>query len=385
MTASDLLRALIRIPSVNPDGDPGTTRTGEKDCANFVAEFLRSCDAETSLEDALPGRPNVIGRFPSRAKRKPRLLLAPHTDTVSVMGMTIDPFAGELRDGKIWGRGASDTKGSMAAMLVALRECRDILPDLSHEIWFAGLAGEEAGQQGARALAAKEKFDFAIVGEPTRLQMVNTHKGAVWLTLRAHGRAAHASTPQNGENAIEKIMDALEYVRRELRTSFASQTDNTLGAPTFSIGTIQGGSKINIVPDFCEARIDIRTVPGQDLLPFLDALAQRFPSLEIVRRISGPLWTDPAHPLIGVLESCGSQRAGAPWFCDAAVLSEGGTPAIALGPGSIEQAHTADEWISVADLDAGAEFFKRLLRSLEQPVGLGNRDGIGSLKNPTKN
>lgn len=373
MTAVDLLRELIRIPSVNPDGDPGTPHTGERDCANFVAEFLRSCDAEVSVEDVLPGRPNVLGRFPSQGKPKPRLLLAPHTDTVSVAGMTIDPFGAELREGKVWGRGASDTKGSMAAMLVALRECREMLTGLSHEIWFVGLVGEEAGQHGSKALAAKEKFDFAIVGEPTRLQIVHTHKGAVWLTLRARGRAVHASMPQNGENAIEKMMDALEILRRELRAGFASQRDQTLGAPTFSIGTIQGGSKINIVPDFCEARVDIRTIPGQDLSPLADSLEKRFPGLEIRRRISAPLWTDPAHPVIGALKSCGVGLAGAPWFCDAAVLSEGGTPAVAMGPGSIEQAHTADEWISVADLDAGVAFFTRFLQSLSQPEGDGRR------------
>jgi acetylornithine deacetylase/succinyl-diaminopimelate desuccinylase family protein len=384
MTATDLLRELIRIPSVNPDGDPGTTCTGEKDCANFVAEFLRSCHAEARVEDVLPGRPNILGRFPYRGKAKPRLLLAPHTDTVSVAGMTIDPFSADLRDGKVWGRGATDTKGSMAAMLVALRECRDILPGLSHEIWFAGLMGEEAGQQGAKALAAKEKFDFAIVGEPTQLQIVNTHKGAVWLTLRAHGRAAHGSMPQNGENAIEKVMDTLEALRRELRVDFASQWNETLGAPTFSIGTIQGGSKINIVPDLCEARVDIRTIPGQDLSPLLDSLAKRFPGLEIGRRTSAPLWTDPAHPLVGVLESCGARFAGAPWFCDAAVLSAGGTPAVALGPGSIEQAHTADEWISVAELEAGVAFFKRLLQSLKQPVGLGIKSEFEARKIPEK-
>jgi succinyl-diaminopimelate desuccinylase len=371
MTAADLLRELVRIPSVNPDGDPATTRTGEKDCADFIAEFLRSCDAEASVEDVLPGRPNVLGRFPSHGKSKPRVLFAPHTDTVSVAGMTIDPFAAELRDGKIWGRGATDTKGSMAAMLFALRECRDILPGLSHEIWFAGLMGEEAGQQGARALSARERFDFAIVGEPTQLQIVHTHKGSVWLTLRARGRAAHASMPQNGENAIEKIMDALEILRRELSADFASQWDETLGAPTFSIGTIHGGSKINIVPDLCEARVDIRTIPGQDLAPLLDWLAKRFPGLEIERRTSGYLRTDPAHPLVGLLESCGSHRAGAAWFCDAAVLSAAGTPAVALGPGSMEQAHTADEWISVAELEAGVAFFKQLLQSLKLPVGLG--------------
>jgi succinyl-diaminopimelate desuccinylase len=366
MTVADLLRELIRIPSVDPDGDPGTTLTGEKDCANFVGDFLRSCGAETWVEDVLPDRPNVLGRFPSDRKAKPRLLFAPHTDTVSVAGMVIEPFSGELRDGRIWGRGASDAKGSMAAMLFALSECRDVLPRLSHEIWFAGFMGEEAGQQGVKALSATERFDFAIVGEPTGLQTVNTHKGSVWLSVRAHGRAVHASMPQIGENAIEKILDLLEALRSELAAGFSTQRDETLGPLTFNIGTIQGGSKINIVPDFCEARIDIRTLPGQDLAPLLDALAKRFPGLEFVRRISGPLKTDPAHPFIRVLESCGARCVGAPWFCDAALLAAAGTPAVALGPGSMDQAHTADEWISLTDLEAGVGFFKALFEKLSQ-------------------
>ncbi len=153
MTVADLLRELIRIPSVNPDGDPGTTHTGEKECAKFVADFLRSCGAEAWLEDVLPDRPNVLGRFPSAGKAKPRLLFAPHTDTVSVAGMSIDPFSGELRDGKIWGRGASDTKGPMAAMLFALLECKDILPDaLSRDLvcGIHGRGGWPAGRQGPR-------------------------------------------------------------------------------------------------------------------------------------------------------------------------------------------------------------------------------------------
>ena len=364
MTVADLLRELIRIPSVNPDGDPGTIHTSEKECATFVADFLRSCGAEAWLEDVLPERPNVLGCFPSAEKGKPRLLLAPHTDTVSVAGMTIDPFSGELRDGKIWGRGASDTKGPMAAMLFALLECKDVLPHLSHEIWFAGFMGEEAGQQGARALAGKEKFDFAIIGEPTGLQTVHTHKGSVWLTLRAHGRAAHASTPQIGENAIEKILAAIETLQGELSARFGAHSDEILGPLTFNLGTIQGGSRINIVPDLCEAKIDIRTLPGQDLAPLLDSLTEEFAGVEFEWRILGPLQTDLAHPFIQVLEACGARCVGAPWFCDAAFLAAAGTPAVALGPGSMDQAHTADEWISLADLEAGVEFFKEVLGKL---------------------
>ena len=171
--------------------------------------------------------------------------------------------------------------------------------------------------------------------------------------------------PQLGENAIEKMVEALAVLRRELRTCFASQIDKILGMPTFSVGTIRGGTKINIVPDVCEAEVDIRTIPEQDLSAPLDSLAARFPDLEIERKkVSSPSKTDSIHPLIGVLESCGARCVGVPWFCDAAVLCEAGTPAVALGPGSIEQAHTADEWIAVEDLEAGVAFFKRFLLSL---------------------
>src|SRR6187431_3293367 len=159
-TVTELCQALVRIPSVNPDGDPGVTQTGEADCAAYVGEFLRHCGAEVVLEEVLPKRPNVIGRFASHpspdGKAKARILFGPHLDTVGVGGMSIDPFGGELRDGRIWGRGACDTKGPMASMLWALRESRDRLADLSHEIWFAGLMSEEADQHGSRALAREE-------------------------------------------------------------------------------------------------------------------------------------------------------------------------------------------------------------------------------------
>ena len=122
----ELTQALVRIPSVNPDGDPGTGCIGEQQCALYVADFLRAAGAEVTLEEVEPARPNVIGRFPTHPSAngtpKPRILFAPHTDTVSVGGMTIPPFGGELRDGKVWGRGASDTKGPMASMLWALHE-----------------------------------------------------------------------------------------------------------------------------------------------------------------------------------------------------------------------------------------------------------------------
>jgi len=364
-TVSDLLSQLVRIPSVNPAGDPGTQEVGEKRCAEFLAGHLRDLGASVELRDVFPGRPNVLARFPSDRPGKPRLLLAPHTDTVSVVGMTIDPFGGEVRDGKIWGRGSSDTKGPMAAMLAALGNCRDRLPALSHEIWFAGLMGEEVGQHGAKTLAGQERFDFVIVGEPTSLETVHTHKGSARLTLRTRGKAAHSSTPDRGISAIIKMLDVLEVFRREAGGDFATRCDPVLGPPTFNIGTLRGGSNTNIVPDLCEAAVDIRTIPGQDVQPLLEALMVRFPDLEIEAKKSAPLRTEPDHALVRMLASCGAPPVGAPWFCDGALFAAVGMPAVALGPGSIAQAHTEDEWISIADLEKGEAFFTAFLGCLE--------------------
>ena len=367
-SVSELAQALVRVPSVNPDGDPGTDRTGEQACAEYIAEFLRGIGAEVSLQEVHARRPNVVARFPAGGA-KPRLLFAPHTDTVSVAGMTIDAFGGEIREGKIFGRGASDTKGPMAAMLWALHDSRDLLPHLSHEIWFAGLMGEEAGQDGAKALAAKEKFDFVVVGEPTDLEVVFKHKVDVTARIIATGRAAHSSCPERGENAITKLAAGLLSLEKALSAYFAKISDPVLGHPTYSIGTIRGGTKFNIVPDHAEAVIDLRLLPSQwkdgDAREVFEVMRSACPGLT-VEKIAGSeaLDTDPSHPLIAKLVEVGGKPAGAAWFCDAAIFSAAGTPAVAVGPGSIAQAHTEDEFIEVAALERGVEFFKKFLHSL---------------------
>ena len=368
MSAVELLQALVRIPSVNPDGNPGLETTGEAACAQYVAEFLRAAGAQAELEEVLPGRPNVVGFFPSDRKGKKRVVFAPHLDTVSIVGMTIDPFSAEERDGKRWGRGACDTKGPMAAMLWALWEMRERLPSLGSEIGFAGLMGEEAGQYGAKAFVASHHADFALIGEPTEWGVVHTHKGSTWLHLTTRGRAVHASAPERGVNAIDKMMEVLGVLREKVIPGLAALRDPVLGAPTASVGTIRGGSKINIVPDFCEASVDFRTVPEQDRPGFVEeivaALRKVCPDLEASWHQSRPLWTDPAHPLVAALERAGGKPCGAPWFCDAAVFAAAGIPAVAAGPGSIAQAHTNDEWISVEELHRGVAFYKAFLGQL---------------------
>jgi acetylornithine deacetylase/succinyl-diaminopimelate desuccinylase-like protein len=367
--ATQLCRELVKIPSVNPEDNPGTSEVGEKRCAQWLCDWIgdQFPGAKLELQEVLPDRPNVVARFPSDRPNKPRLLLAPHTDTVSVVGMSIDPFGGEIREGRVWGRGASDTKGPMSAMLAGLYAARDLLPQLSHEIWFAGLAGEEAGQHGAHALAAKEQFDLVIAGEPTNLDFVHTHKGSMFLTLSTTGLAVHAANPRLGKNAIHPMLDVLAHIRDHIEPWLQGFTHQILGSSTISVGTIIGGSKTNVVPDFCKATIDVRTIPSQTAefeVELFARLRAIHPELDIKVAKADPLYTDPSHPILQKLKTLGSKPVGAPWFCDAAAFARRGSAAIALGPGSIAQAHTKDEWISTDDLAEGAEFFYKLLASL---------------------
>lgn len=376
----ELLQALIRIPSVNPDGDPGTELpdvTGELACAQWVGDFLRSCGADVVLEEVETGRPNVIGRFASNpaaseGAQKPRLLFAPHTDTVGVGGMIIEPWSGEIRDGKIWGRGASDTKGTMAGMLWALWELRDQIAALNVEVAFVGLMGEETSQLGSKYFAEhhRDQFDFAIVGEPTELDVVHTHKGCVWLTLTTRGKAVHGSQPERGDNALMKMLPVLQALDGEFRERLAAFQHPVLGHSTINIGQCRAGTRCNIVPDHCEAALDFRTTPDLAARPGgvqaeLEAFLAEKGFADFVEvgvlNFSEPLDTDPQNPFVQGFVPLGSKLIGAPWFCDAAYLALGGIPAVAVGPGSIAQAHTIDEHLAVDALEEGARFYRTYL------------------------
>jgi acetylornithine deacetylase/succinyl-diaminopimelate desuccinylase-like protein len=373
-----LLQDLVRIPSVNPDNAPGTDRTGEADLAHHLVDWFKSLNAEVTLENVRPGRPNLIARL-APLDGRPRILLGPHLDTVGVGGMTIDPFGAEIRDGKVWGRGASDTKGPMAAMLWGLYENRDALADSPVAIDFVAFMGEESGQWGSKHFVARHHagYDFAVVGEPTSLQVVHVTKGSLWTTLRATGKAAHSSQPERGENAALKLARALDVLDRELTPKLATFLHPVLGRSTMNVGVLRAGSRPNIVPDLAEAEIDIRITPalaaeGGALKLLTETIAALGLLLEIVRpHENPPMETTAEHPMIRALlaTSPGTGLAGAPWFSDAAHLSHGGIPSICIGPGSIDQAHTADEFIDIEQLEEGARFFSRFVKDVTEGGG----------------
>jgi acetylornithine deacetylase/succinyl-diaminopimelate desuccinylase-like protein len=361
-SVTELCRALVRIPSENPSGAPESK--GEEAIARFVGEFLSSHGASVEFEYVAAGRPNVYGWFPKPPEAKTTILFAPHLDTVPVRGMTIDPFSGDIVDGRLLGRGATDTKGPMAAMLWALTTAD--LSKLNVSVGFVGLADEEADQLGSKVSAQRHQADFVVVAEPTDLNVVYTHKGTAWMQLNARGKAAHAADPDAGINAIELLTEAFAALKTEFPHLCPTAANETLGQPTISLGTISGGVKINVVPDHSQADVDIRTLPGQEgMVSAVESfLARRFPEVQATPlKVSHPLYTDPAHPIIEKFVALGSQRIGVPWFCDAAFYAEQNTPAIAIGPGTIKQAHTCDEFIEIRELERGAEFFRSFLSS----------------------
>lgn len=368
-----LLQHLVRIPSVNPDHAPGCAESGEEEVANFLVGWLEALGGEVELEEVQARRPNVIARF-APLDGRPRILLGPHLDTVGVGGMTIEPFAGELRDGRVWGRGASDTKGPMAAMLWALRETRGLLAKLPVAVDFVAFMGEESGQWGSKDFVRKHaaEYMFAVVGEPTSMQVVHVTKGSLWATLRASGKAAHSSQPERGDNAILKLTRALDTLDYHLGHALAAFTHPVLGRSTLNVGVIRGGSRPNIVPDLAEADIDMRITPdlaaaGGGLRLLRETLEDHALPVEMVRSNENPpMETAAGHPMVQALLAVdpATQLAGAPWFSDAAHLSNGGVPGICLGPGSIDQAHTVDEFIEVAALQHGAAFLQAFIRNL---------------------
>lgn len=360
----DLCQALVQIPSENPSGSAASH--GEKAIARYVGEFLECLGAEVEYEEIGPGRPNVYGLWPVPPGATQRILFAPHLDTVTVEGMTVDPFLGKCLDGRLFGRGSSDTKGSMASMLWALKSVD--LSKLSVAVGFAGLADEEFEQFGAKACAVRNMADFAIVGEPTNLNVVHTHKGTAWIEIETRGKSVHASIPETGVNAIDRMTYTLKILNDRFPEICPVQPDPVLGIPTLSTGRIRGGTKINVVPDRCYAEIDIRILPGQESMA--EAVAEFFqqnhvPAIVRPIKISAPLYTSPDNPFISKFIALGSVLTGANWFCDAAFFALEGIPAIAIGPGSITQAHTADEYIEIAELERGAEFFKNYLLSFD--------------------
>ena len=369
-----LLRELIALPSVNPAFlPPGDVHAGEQRVADFLAVTAARAGLEVEFQKALPGRVNLIARLVPEKKPSRTILLAPHLDTVPAASEK--QFMPQRKGDRIFGRGACDTKGSVAAMLSALCALtKSRQRPRETQVIFAGLVDEESGQAGSRALArSRLKADLAIVGEPTSLQVVTAHKGNIWLQLETRGVSAHGSRPELGRNAINAMAHVIEAFETDYPALLRRRHRHPLlGVATINVGTVQGGTQANIVPDFCSITLDRRTLPGETDAGVQREIAQflarkKLPATFISARTAPclPMETDSRLPLVQeFLCSIGQKRpVGVNYFCDAAILAAGGIPSVVFGPGDIAYAHTVDEWISLRELERARDMLVRFLSS----------------------
>ena len=375
-TSVRLLQDLIALPSVNPAFFSDPNFHGEHRVAEFLASAARRHGLEVESQPVVPGRSNLLVRLTPRGQVRHRVLLAPHLDTVGepAYALQLKPV---VRDGRVYGRGACDTKGSVSAYFQSLLNVTAAGPRPAHtEILFVGLIDEENMQLGSRHFASHgPKSDFAIVGEPTGLEIVTAHKGDVWLRLRTIGRPAHGATPHRGRNAVTAMSRIVLALETEYASELAARPAHPrLGRPTINVGRIDGGRQPNIVPAECIIDIDRRTLPGETeagVRREIRALLQRQglkASFDTLRTSPcEPLETNPDLPLVQALTRAAGRRTtrGVHYFTDAAPLAAGGIPSVVFGPGDIAQAHTEREWLAISQLENSILILERFLRGLD--------------------
>lgn len=368
--AARILAELLALPSVHPEAPAGGSVPGEAAIAAWVAAHLRSLGAGVEARELAPGRPSVVARFDPVGRTTATVLLMPHLDTVGVAGMTVPPFRmTKSAGGRLYGRGACDTKGPMAALLAALgRWARQPATARGSICWIvAATAGEEQGSLGAAALFDSGlKADFAVALEPTGLKVVHAAKGVLRLWIDVPGRAAHGSRPERGRNAVFAALPLLASIRDNLAPWLAAQSHPVLGRASVNLGTVHSGGEWNVVPDRCRIGLDVRVHPGvrpDNVVARLRSILRRLgvqARIQVVRSKPSFL-TQTDHPWARCLRACGRGWTAVDWFCDANVAAAAGIPAVAFGPGSIRQAHTVDEYILESDLAAGTDAFLRFL------------------------
>ncbi len=375
-SAMTLLKELIAIPSVNsafiPAGDP---RAGEARVAEFLAATAASAALPVEFQEVFPGRNNLLVRLIPSGKIRRRVMLAPHMDTIGCVDMPESCFRPAVKNGRLHGRGACDTKGSIAAMFTAvLTMARQQRRPQETEILFLGLVDEENAQEGSHAFARSGfKADLAIVGEPTQLRVITAHKGDLWLKLITRGKAAHGARPELGENAVHSAARIVDLIESKYARELRRRKHSVLGSPTINVGAMHGGTQPNIVPDACEILLDRRTIPGEkdeavrrEIMSLIRGEGFRVEMENGKPNVCLPMETEVNLPLVKQFMGVTKQRApaGVDFFCDASVLSEGGIPSVVFGPGDIAQAHTADEWISLKSLEEATALLVRFLGSL---------------------
>ncbi|MBC8353222.1 MAG: M20 family metallopeptidase [Planctomycetes bacterium] len=380
----ETLRNLVATPSVNPMGQDDS---GDEFYEYRMTDRLERIFSEMGLpferQEVAPKRSNIVARLDGNDQV---IVFEAHQDTVPVNGMTIPPWEPNVRDGRIYGRGSCDIKGGMAAMLTAVSRLAEDRPAGMPTIVMACSVNEEHGYSGATNMASLwdkgestivlRKPDAVIVAEPTLLNVVVAHKGVVRWHIHTAGRACHSSTPHLGDNAIyhmARVLQHLEEYARDVAPTLGEH--RLLGGPTISVGIVSGGISVNTVPDACVIEIDRRVLPGEDPLAarqhVIDYLAAKLDESVPVTHddpyiASGGLADGTNAELAATVSRVASDQdspgelIGVPYGTDGPAFDAIGCPTIVFGPGSIEQAHTKDEWLAIEQLEKAVEVYYQI-------------------------
>ena len=368
------LADLVRINSINSSYEGGP---GEAQVAAYVRRFFEQRGIETWEQEVFPGRNNVIARVPGRDPSR-RVVFEAHMDTVSIKGMTIDPFDPIVKDGKMHGRGSVDDKAGLAAMMHAIADIHASGEKPPCELWMAAVVDEEYSFRGVVKLCEDLQAQAAIVAEPTEMRCVTASKGCVRWRIRTKGKAAHSAKPHLGINAIT-AMARVVLAMQDDHARLAAAPHPLLGPGTCNVGVIQGGVQVNFVPDEATIEIDRRLLPGEEVetvltgyQSMLDDLARQHP--DVIAEMEKPMlqdWpfqTDPTTSLVtlsrDVLRSMQRDDSvcGVPFCSDASKFGRLGIPTILFGPGSIDQAHAAVEYVECSQVEEALRFYTEVAR-----------------------
>jgi len=369
----ELVAQLVAIDSVNPTLVPGGA--GEQEIATFVARWLERAGLEVEFQDATPGRPNVIATVRGRSSGR-SLVLNAHTDTVGLSGpdAALEP---RIDRSRLYGRGAYDMKGSLAALMLAGAEIAQA--PLAGDLIITAVADEEARSVGTEALLHHLRADAAIVAEPTDLRLAIAHKGFVWLEVETKGRAAHGSRYDLGVDSIlgmGHVLVALEALDQSLRRDCSPHS--LLGGASLHTSLIEGGQELSSYPERCLLKLERRVLPGEAADEVEAQIAAAAGASATVRRLFArePLETSSAEPIVAALRTSAEQLldaapqlVGVPFWTDAALFAAAGIPSILFGPRG-EGAHAEIEWVDLGDVASCADVMAATARAFcREPSG----------------
>lgn len=363
----------VRIPSVNPmQAGPRSGDNGERSMSTWLAERAADLGADVVEDPVIDGRNNVYATFPGRSDRS--VTVDVHLDTVGVEHMTRDPFDGSVEDGKIYGRGSVDTKATLGVVLTVIEDLRDG-DGLGPTVNLVGTVSEEiGGLLGAERYAAwlaedGRPVDQLIVAEPSSCAPVFGHRGGLGLDITVHGHAAHSSTPELGANAIGAAADVISMLHAEHQRLVEGAASTAVGTGTLAVTEVEGGRARNIIPDLCRIYADRRIAPGEQPDEVFDVLraAIEAAAAPLAVDVVTPygegfpaFYQDPAAELVATFAALAGETPTTATYGSNA-LRYGDVPAevMVFGPGSIDQAHKAVEWVTIDELVRAGEIYRR--------------------------